>query len=355
MEEKVKTEISRLYSLDYLRGFAALGIMLYHYSSWAYGRYTADTFMGRVGVYGVAIFYVLSGLTLFHVYHDAMKPALEEIKFFLKKRFFRIFPLLWVVTILSILISSKWPNFYHLFLNLTGLFGFLKWDVTFSGGVWSIGNELVFYVFFPFFVFFSHKNKILFWLLGATIFLIFIYFAFIKLNCKMSSYQEKRDYFNPLNNLFLFFGGFLIGKLFSKKYFSPAINFTVFILGLALFIYYPVSGNRIDLITGTNRLVFTFSCFLICLALYKADYKIPNPIHNYFIVLGDASYSIYLLHPLVMKMIKLILNNSSFNPTQIMIISIMITLILSYYSYKYFEKFFIDIGKKKVLSCALFK
>jgi len=71
--------INRLNSLDYLRGIAAFGIMIYHYSSWTFGRFHADNFMGRVGVYGVAIFYVLSGLTLFHVYHEIMKP-----KYFLR-------------------------------------------------------------------------------------------------------------------------------------------------------------------------------------------------------------------------------------------------------------------------------
>ncbi len=137
--------MNRLYNLDYLRGLAAFGIMIYHYISWCFGRYSAQDYMGRVGVYGVAVFYVLSGLTLFHVYHKEMVPTWLQIKHFFKKRIFRIFPLLWIVTIISVIISAKMPNLIHLFLNLSGLFGFFAWDITFSGGVWSIGNELVFY------------------------------------------------------------------------------------------------------------------------------------------------------------------------------------------------------------------
>ena len=43
----------RIYSLDYLRGLAAVGIMVYHYLSWTLGKYQADTIMGRIGIYGV--------------------------------------------------------------------------------------------------------------------------------------------------------------------------------------------------------------------------------------------------------------------------------------------------------------
>ena len=244
--------VNRLYSLDYLRGLAAFGIMIYHYSSWVFGRYSADTFMGRLGIYGVSIFYILSGLTLFHVYHENMKPTLEEVLQFFKKRVFRIYPLLWLVTIIAIIISDKSPNLLHLLLNLTGLFGFFTWDVSFSTGVWSIGNELVFYVFFPLFIYFSRKNNWTFWLMAIIIFLIFLYFAFIKMHASTSPYQQTRDYFNPLNNLFLFFGGFLIGKLFHQITLSISAIITLFIIGFGLFILYPATGVRIDLLTGVN-------------------------------------------------------------------------------------------------------
>ncbi|HEX6179628.1 MAG TPA: hypothetical protein VFZ47_00205, partial [Chitinophagaceae bacterium] len=53
----------RLHSLDYLRGLAAFGIMAYHFMMWTMGEMDSSRKMGRVGIYGVSIFYVLSGLT----------------------------------------------------------------------------------------------------------------------------------------------------------------------------------------------------------------------------------------------------------------------------------------------------
>ena len=62
--------MNRLYNLDYLRGIVAFGIMIYHYFLWTFGKFSADTFIGRLGIYGVSIFYVLSGLTLYYVYYE---------------------------------------------------------------------------------------------------------------------------------------------------------------------------------------------------------------------------------------------------------------------------------------------
>ena len=75
----------RFYNLDYLRGLAAFGIMVYHYRFWLTGEFSSDSFMGRVGLYGVSIFYVLSGLTLFLVYYEKMHFSKEAVLQFFKK------------------------------------------------------------------------------------------------------------------------------------------------------------------------------------------------------------------------------------------------------------------------------
>ncbi|MGZ5244541.1 MAG: acyltransferase family protein, partial [Bacteroidia bacterium] len=62
--------MKRIHNLDYLRGIAAFGIMAYHYLAWSFGEFSAEDFMGRFGLYGVSIFYCLSGLTLYSVYHE---------------------------------------------------------------------------------------------------------------------------------------------------------------------------------------------------------------------------------------------------------------------------------------------
>lgn len=338
--------ISRRYNLDYLRGLAAFGIMMYHYFSWVMGKFTSDAFMGRVGIYGVSIFYVLSGLTLFHVYYDKMKPSWADLLLFFKKRVVRIFPLLWIATIAAILLSQKMPDFYRLFLNLSGLFGFIKWDAYFSAGVWSIGNELVFYVFFPLFVFLTKSLKPLMLVVGLAVIGIYLYIAFVELDPGLTLGQQWLSYINPLNQLFLFMGGFFIGYFFRGIEIPNLTGTFLLLLGLGLFVFYPAAGDAISLVTGVNRVVFTLCCFLICTYFYKTTYVLPEFIHKPLIGLGEASYSVYLLHPIVYKLTgygTLILSNHSIQTPGYLriIVAVILTLALSYWVYKYIERYFI--------------
>ncbi len=339
--------MKRLHNLDYLRGLAAFGIMIYHYSMWSFGKSSAETFLGRVGVYGVSIFYVLSGLTLFYVYYDKLTPQNLQVGKFAKKRFFRIFPLLWFVTFCSIAISRHLPDFTKLFLNLTGLFGLVSWDSYFSTGVWSIGNELVFYLFFPFFILFAKSSKILFGILSAVIFGIYLYFAFKILNPSVPITQQWRNYVNPLNQVALFLSGFLLGYFFRDKETGNAMAFSLLLIGLLTFVFYPGSGDAIVLVTGINRIVFTICCLLICFGFYKITYLLPNIIHKPLTFLGEASYSVYLLHPLVYTVCTFLLKHAKItNGIVAMAVCIPITLVASYFVYTYLEKYFMKLGKK---------
>ncbi len=343
---------NRLHNLDYLRGLAAFGIMIYHYFSWTLGKFPAETFMGRVGVYGVSIFYVLSGLTLFYVYHHKMLPSKNDLIVFAKKRFFRIFPLLWLATITAILLSRRIPSAEKLFINLTGLFGFVNWNAYIATGAWSIGNELVFYIFFPAFIFLSRKNKIALTILSLIILLVYIYFAFHILDPEKSlgDKVQWRNYVNPLNQVLLFLGGFIIGLIFKDKRIHIVINLIILISGLVLFIFYPAEGDTIHLVTGVNRLIFTLCCFMICMSFYKVRVDLPAIINKPLKLLGEASYSVYLLHPLaysvVGKVVTLAGKRNFLVSDGIKIpASIIITLVTSYLVYEYFEKYFMRMGR----------
>jgi peptidoglycan/LPS O-acetylase OafA/YrhL len=338
--EKIGTK--RLSNLDYLRGLAAFGIMIYHFSSWQSKDLSAHTFLGRIGIYGVALFYVLSGLTLYYVYNDRMRPLKNGIENFLKHRFFRIFPLMWFATIATIILSRQLPNFLKLFLNLTGLFGFVRWDDYYAVGLWSIGNELVFYVFFIILIFSLQKSRLLFFFAATGFFTVFLYFSFFILNDKINLADQWTTYVNPMNHAFLFVGGFLIGMIKIK---IPAwANLTLLTLAILTFTLYPVRGSdQILLVTGYTRLIFTACCFLIVLCFYKLEVAPPAFVHKPLSRLGEASYSVYLLHPLVYTSL-----NIAFNSNLLLVASI--TVFISYFVYQYFEKYFMALGKRKQFS-----
>lgn len=338
--------MNRLFNLDYLRGLTALGIMIYHYLTWTLGKFTADTFLGKVGVYGVSVFYILSGLTLYHVYSSKFN-VVQDIIPFAKKRFFRIFPLLWLATLFAILLSHKEIIPYDVFLNFTGLFGFVKWDTAFAAGAWSIGNELVFYAIFPLLILSSKLSKALFYTLSGIITIIFVYFTFFKFDTSIELNEQWHDYTNPLNQAFLFLSGFWIGYLFKSKTISSKIGWSILILGFLLFTLFPVAGDKVNLVTGYQRFAFILASVLICLSLYKIDLRLPQIAHKPLSLLGEASYSVYLLHPIFYDLVGL-LNKHYLHQSETIRLgcATLFTFIFSYLVYTYFEKYFMNLGKR---------
>lgn len=359
----------RLHNLDYLRGIAAAGIMVYHYSMWTHGHADINSFIARVGVYGVSIFYVLSGLTLFLVYQDRMIPSWNDLKGFFKKRILRIFPLLWLATVASITLPGARIDWSDVFLNFSGLFGFIAWDDYVATGAWSIGNELVFYVFFPLFVLFSKRQKWLLLLLALLILACFVYFSFYRIQDSAPLRGQWHNYVNPLNQVYLFLAGYLIGFLFKNWKVNSMVSLIFIAGGFAMAVYYPLywnnsvvkmnslddvvaatllKGNPVHLVSGWNRVAFTLSCLLVCFGFYKLSLSLPSLIHKPLSFLGEASYSVYLLHPIVYVWVFYLSENYYVLPKDILLyIAFAITLFSSYFVYHYFEKVFMRMGRTK--------
>lgn len=331
--------MNRLYNLDYLRGLAALSIMIYHYLSWTFPGYDSGSVIGRTGLYGVAVFYVLSGLTMFHVYHNRMS-SVADVKDFFKKRAFRIFPLLWLVIIGQIILSRSMPDLSTLVLNLTGLFGLVAWDQYIAVGSWSIGNELVFYLFIPVFIF-LRKSWVL-WLLMAAIFALHCYFAFYVITGPRLE-DKWSDYVNPLNQVFLFAGGFTIGHLFKTVTINHRLNLAILFTAVLAFIFFPIDGDEINIASGWPRMAFTAICLAVCFSFYKLSVHFPKVIEWPLTKLGEACYSVYLVHPLVYNVMSIFIKNK----VVVISISFPLTLVISYFVYQWFERYFIDMARTK--------
>jgi peptidoglycan/LPS O-acetylase OafA/YrhL len=298
--------------------------------------------LSKFGYYGVSIFYILSGLTLFHVYEHRFNFTLSEIKIFFKKRLFRIFPLLILTTLLSSYFVKT--DLKTIILNITGLFGIFAWDKAIVTGGWSIGNELVFYCFFPIILLFSKRNTKIFILIILTALLTYIYFAFWLIDTE----NHWHNYTNPFNQIFLFISGIVIGRILKYKSESNVIPLIFILIGLFIF-YFPLEVKERQLLVSYNyRLVYTAASILICTGFYKLTYTLPNILNKPLTILGEASYSVYLLHMFVFYSCK-ILNTKFFNfPISYIILpSIIATIISSYICYMYFEKPFVRLGSQK--------
>ncbi len=340
----------RIDSLDYLRGLAAFGIMIYHMYLFTYGETDSSHVLAKIKIYGVSIFYVLSGLTLYLVNIHKFSPTKNFLKDFYIKRFFRIVPLLWMATALTLIVSFD-PSFItlkKLIANITIIPGAIKPETFIANGAWSIGDELFFYFVFPFILFIIIYNKWWFYIFNLFAFFLLSYFTFVKLNPNIPLGLQWAAYVNPLGQLFYFSTGIALGVADkTKRTFGWQAIFGVVILGF-LIVVYPVSGEPVQLVTGINRLFLSFYVITFCFFFYKCDFSfLPNFIKSILRILGEISFSVYLIHPIIYVLLKNY-TGGIFTNKQILLISLTIlsTLFLSYLSYIYFEKYFIKLGKK---------
>ncbi|MCB9014878.1 MAG: acyltransferase [Lentimicrobiaceae bacterium] len=335
---------NRVQSLDYLRGLAAFSIMVYHYFTWSSYKLGADTFAGRTGIYGVSVFYVLSGLTLFIVYNNSLSP--QNTGHYFVKRIFRIFPLLWLSIFVSVVLLNFKTNLSDLLLNLTGLFGFFAPDHYIAVASWSIGNELVFYTIFPLVIFSGRKTQfapVLFFALAAG---LALFFAYSVLATNLTLKMQWSHYLNPLNQLVLFSGGLLCGQLLAGKKVPLPYALLLLASALLLFVFYPVKGDLSALIAGNNRIIFVLLSLGITASFLMIDFKTGKIAGYVLSTLGEASYSVYLLHPLVFLMLKKYAGFS--NHKTLIYTGFAITLLLSILVYHFYEKPFIRLGQRLI-------
>lgn len=342
--------MGRLDSLDWLRGLLAFSIMIYHLTSWEISPLESSHLLGRLGIYGVSMFFVLSGLSMavaYSKYHCNIACALN----FFIRRIYRIWPLLWLAIIfvtIGKLALNKEVDFVELLLNFTTLFGFVSPGSYINTGAWSIGNEMVYYALTPFLLYIFDK-RVLYGniLLVASIFLGGV-FALELISSINTLANQWNTYINPFNNLFFYIAGIAIYFNIYKWKFGNEMVLAVLFAGLAIFLFYPSEGGEIQLITGGNRITFSIASILLVIGFYKLNVRIPALMTTPLTQLGIITYGVYLLHPIIYQSIKILSNKLNLPNSSITTISltIVITIVLSLMAYQFVEKPLIEVGKK---------
>lgn len=146
MTEPPKTK--RILELDAVRAFAAINLLLFHFTLVFQNKYGYSTPLGfdlPYGKYGVQLFFMLSGFV------NAMTLLKKrDPKNFIAARFIRIFPSYWIVTLLNVILLSTFsmfavtPDVSQFAANMTvmpKLFGYDCWEPV----TWTLQVEMLFY------------------------------------------------------------------------------------------------------------------------------------------------------------------------------------------------------------------
>ena len=346
--------MKRVECLDYLRGLMALAVMIYHYVSWSSGVVGSENLLGKLGIYAVSMFYILSGLSMGLVYFGRINSGGDILSFSIK-RVFRIFPLFWLVV--SLYLGAGYASSYMggkefspdpltIFLNYSLLFGFFDPTAYFNVGAWSIGNEMVFYAILPVLFIFSCRVS---WLLPIAFFasiLIGGYFAFYMISPDVQLVDQWGLYVNPFNQLFLFVGGLILGVYGRKVNINTAIAVILLAGSFFVFCMYPASGDSAAIVTGVERFIFSFACMAFVAGLYSLNPTInsaPAKVLGFF---GTSCYSIYLLHPIVAKVVVPMSARFGLEQNFGYVLAAGLTLAASWAVFNYLESPMMKAGKK---------
>ena len=251
------------------------------------------------------------------------------------------------VLILNIITKGKQPCLYDIFLNYTTLFGFIAPDHYISAGAWSIGNEMVFYSVTPLLLLLYKKNKrignlfVLFqWLIAAAISYFFLF-------SNKTIVTQWSVYINPFNQFYLFSSGIMLYYNFSTLKITNSILFILLFFVVLTFVLIPSGVDRITLVMGWNRIIFSLLSTLLVFFFWKFDFNLSLKLAQFLSTLGIVSYGIYLLHPLVLQSVDYVLSEIHFYNSYLAIaITIPLTFVISRLSYQYYEKIFINMGKQ---------
>jgi peptidoglycan/LPS O-acetylase OafA/YrhL len=316
-------------SIDFLRGFAALMVCVFHFA-YANKIYLVDTNyikqISQFGYLGVYIFFVISGFVIPYSMFLG-KYKLNYIGLFTLKRSARIWPPYICSIVLVLLLgymatlSSYYRgvpfkiNYFSLFSHLfyaTDLFGFIWINPVY----WTLAIEFQYYILIGVVFVFLANNKI-------RIQQIFV----IAILCLLS-YLIKNQFL-----VFKFLPVFILGISIFQKHFSIIKNVEFIIISTiaSLFIYlnFPIEVLLASL-TGFFAILFL---------------KIKLPFSSF---LGDISYSIFLIHiPIGAKIINFSENfiHSDFLRTLFVFFVVAICIISAKIFYQIIEKPSIVLSK----------
>ena len=287
--------MKKLQYIEFARGFAALLVVLHHATLDAPAFY-GDSPFGNFflfGSAGVDFFFVLSGFIIYYV-HANDTPTFDNIKRYAIKRLIRVYPIFLFVSVILLgayLFLPQWSPKSDIidFSYLTTSFLLLPSEEGRLLSVsWTLVHEMFFYMVFVLMILNKRIGTIVFLLWGLLIIVTNLFFH------KMAF--PNSFYLSQFNLEFLL--GVLVAFLiksnrvkFLKKY--PAY---IALIGIMIFV---LNGINVDYsLLSLNSFLTTMIYGLSASAILFGATLLGHPKKEYktLLLLGAASYSIYLIH-----------------------------------------------------------
>lgn len=357
--------MERFETLDSLRGICAIFVVFFHMN--IVGAFTELSFFRNSSIF-VEFFFVLSGFVLAHSY---LSKERVDTKQYLISRFFRIYPMHFLMLILFLsmhlvllvigrLFDLKFPidpftgrNAYsEIIPNLTLIHAwFSNFErLSFNGPSWSISIEFYLYILFLIGLVFCRKNIILFSI-------VFMCFGILGVIIKPDLLIAKTAFYG----LSCFFSGILAYVIYQKVKINSTYWEPVMAVIVVLFI---MNLKKIPNSYAIAPFLFSFVVYVFAHenGVISKLLKI-----QFFRKMGELSFSIYMVHYLIISVLLSVFvlltklglgfaskNNGIWNMNLdnvilnniLPFILLSVIVAISLFTRRYVEDPFIKIGKK---------
>lgn len=318
---------ARLVELDALRGLAALGVVLCHYTSLCCALEVIP-FSFHHGSYGPHLFFMISGFVIFMTLGRTRSAS-----GFVYSRFSRLFPVYWLAVIFStsLILNAGIPGRY---VTLTQFLGNLTMCQTWLGiadievSYWTLGVELKFYALMLCFFLFGRRIGIekvaLLWLLAIAAF-------------RVADAAVGLPHFagTPLilDYAHLFVAGIMFYQL---RHVGPTV-FRHTLIAAALPMQFLAAGMESTLVVAGFTVVFH---------LFNAG-RLKRLASRPLVYLGGISYSLYLTHGLLGHAVIYWLYSWTASPWLLLTIPIAVAVCVGHVFTYYLERPALELLRSK--------
>ncbi|GAA3621237.1 acyltransferase [Flavivirga jejuensis] len=316
-------------------------------AQWIYKVTNGQIVLASIGLNG---FFVISG---FFIFQSLQRST--NLKIYFKKRFLRLFPGLFVVLLLSVLLvpfiyEQSIPLFsnaefytyipnnmslYNFQSSIKGIFDHNPYH-SINGSLWTLRYEFSLYVLLAI-LFFFRKNKLIVKMMLFMSFIILFFTYTLFLDRFSGAFVFGMQGYHILNFSAFFISGSLLASLGFDKVISKGTLFftsSIFISCLVVFvlIYFNYYNNF-------KHIIFPIVILLIG--------YMPIPVLKNFQKIGDLSYGIYIYSFPIQQTLMYFFN---FDLYELIIYSILVSVTFGYLSWHLIEKKALEYKNKKILN-----
>lgn len=286
----------------------------------------------NIGSSGVDLFFILSGFIMFYITQTREQSPLK----FIQARIVRIIPLYWALSFGAMMFFLIAPQLVNSSGRTTSIIASLSlWPdgskYLIRNG-WTLSYEFFFYFVFMMLLAFNHLLKFI----GLA-----LIFSALILVGSFFSYQSVAFSFLTSTLLLEFVLGGAVYFVFRKLIFNVFLSACLIFIGMSTLIYQNIFGVYESFLG--RFLYYGVSFFLITIGFLGFEnilQKIQRHVVVIFVILGDISFSMYLVHPFTLALI--FVGTKKLNPNLdadlFLLVAITFSIILSYFVFQCLEK-----------------